>query len=358
MDSFVSNILEKAMDIEDLVSTGTRRAVCPYYAARSAVPYADFVVVPYNCLIHKCAACRPLMHARRFSPAVTDTIPSQSTPLHTQPGRAAPPPCPGGIVTGTDRSDPRTRSRSAPCGAGRDQDQRSVPLCRATREALGLRLQGSIVVVDEAHNLLPAIHGSHSVALPSTGLNGTSKLLGTYLDHFQTRLGPAKASTVTAVKNVSDRLAAAAASLLDSPEATAGLGGDCHRVMLPNAFLMGCRLANVNIPKLLAEMDEGNLVFKIAGFADTVLKAVAQGGGPLLTVVEKQEQHVGATAPAQVRRVGAAEALTVTLSAAAVSPVMPQHEAATRTYLGGAYCVMLQTLISRAHHRTGLRNTA
>lgn len=161
--------------------------------------------------------------------------------------------------------------------------------CRATREALGLRLQGSIVVVDEAHNLLPAIHSSHSVLLPLSSLHSTTKLLATYLDHFQTRLGTTKASTVTAVKNISERLAAAAPGLLESPPAVAGLGSNCHRVMLPNAFLLGCRLANVNIPKLLAELNDGNLVFKIAGFADTVVKAVAQGGGPLLTVVEKQE---------------------------------------------------------------------
>lgn len=167
---------------------------------------------------------------------------------------------------------------------------------RATREALGLRLKGSIVVVDEAHNLLPAIHGSHSVALPFTGLHGTSKLLASYLDHFQTRLGPVKASTVTAMKNVSDRLADAVAPLLDDPEATAGLAGNRHRVMLPNAFLLGCRLANVNIPKLLAEMNADNLVFKIAGFADTVVKAVAVSGGPVLTVVEEQQQHSPDTA--------------------------------------------------------------
>lgn len=54
MDTFVSKLLETPMDIEDLVTQGTRRAVCPYYGARNAVPYADIVVVPYNCLIHKC----------------------------------------------------------------------------------------------------------------------------------------------------------------------------------------------------------------------------------------------------------------------------------------------------------------
>lgn len=135
------------------------------------------------------------------------------------------------------------------------------------------------------------------MALPLSNLHSTTKLLGTYLDHFQTRLGPVKASSVTSVKNVCERLSDAAPALLQAPEATAGLGGDCHRVMLPNAFLLGCRLGNVNIPKLLADLNDGNLVFKIAGFADTVVKAVTTGGGPLLTILEKR----GATeSPAQV----------------------------------------------------------
>lgn len=137
------------------------------------------------------------------------------------------------------------------------------------------------------------------MALPLSSLYSTTKLLGTYLDHFQTRLGPVKASTVTSVKNVCERLSDAAPGLLQSPEATAGLGRDCHRVMLPNAFLLGCRLGNVNIPKLLADLNDGNLVFKIAGFADTVVKTVTQGGGPLLTILEKRE---ATESPVQVWR--------------------------------------------------------
>ena len=43
------------MDIEELAAQGRRRAVCPYYASRAAVACADVLLVPYNCLIHKCA---------------------------------------------------------------------------------------------------------------------------------------------------------------------------------------------------------------------------------------------------------------------------------------------------------------
>lgn len=53
MDKFVDGILKNVMDIEELADRGSRQAVCPYYAAREAVSKADFVLVPYSCLIHR-----------------------------------------------------------------------------------------------------------------------------------------------------------------------------------------------------------------------------------------------------------------------------------------------------------------
>lgn len=49
-------------------------------------------------------------------------------------------------------------------------------------------------------------------------------------------------------------------------------------VLLPNEFLRACKLSNVNIPKLLLELKEDHLVFKISGFADTLAKRHAQDG--------------------------------------------------------------------------------
>jgi chromosome transmission fidelity protein 1 len=53
MDKFVDRIHKTPMDIEELAKQGTRRAVCPYYAARLAVAEADIILVPYSCLVHR-----------------------------------------------------------------------------------------------------------------------------------------------------------------------------------------------------------------------------------------------------------------------------------------------------------------
>ena len=39
-------------------------------------------------------------------------------------------------------------------------------LHRGTRESVGLPLDGNVVVIDEAHNLLEAIEAIHSAVLP------------------------------------------------------------------------------------------------------------------------------------------------------------------------------------------------
>ena len=44
--------LAKPMDIEDLAKLGATRKACPYYAARSALPEADLVLMPYASLLH------------------------------------------------------------------------------------------------------------------------------------------------------------------------------------------------------------------------------------------------------------------------------------------------------------------
>jgi chromosome transmission fidelity protein 1 len=39
------------MDVEELSRLGSRRASCPYYASRSALPAADLVLLPYAGLL-------------------------------------------------------------------------------------------------------------------------------------------------------------------------------------------------------------------------------------------------------------------------------------------------------------------
>lgn len=46
-----------------------------------------------------------------------------------------------------------------------------LPLQESTREALGLRLSGAVVIVDEAHNLIDTLNEMHSITLSARQLS-------------------------------------------------------------------------------------------------------------------------------------------------------------------------------------------
>ena len=50
-DNFKEAILAQPVDVEELGKQGRRKLVCPYYTARSAVPDAQLVLLPYSALL-------------------------------------------------------------------------------------------------------------------------------------------------------------------------------------------------------------------------------------------------------------------------------------------------------------------
>ena len=69
------------------------------------------------------------------------------------------------------------------------------------------------VIIDEAHNLIPAINGAHSVSISVASLTKIVDLLDAYLSHFQSRLGAAKSTAVTSAKRLTERLQCFMASI-------------------------------------------------------------------------------------------------------------------------------------------------
>jgi chromosome transmission fidelity protein 1 len=59
---------------------------------------------------------------------------------------------------------------------------------KGTRDALGLSLQGNVVIIDEAHNLIDSINGVHSAVLSQATTTLLLSLFTDYLDRFVTRL--------------------------------------------------------------------------------------------------------------------------------------------------------------------------
>eukprot|EP00741_Cyanophora_paradoxa_P007512 tig00001154_g7266.t1 len=67
----------------------------------------------------------------------------------------------------------------------------SALLQRSTREALGIRLRGCVLLIDEAHNLQEAVNSAHGARLSGGQLLEAAAQLDAYLQRFISRLAPA-----------------------------------------------------------------------------------------------------------------------------------------------------------------------
>ena len=57
-----------------------------------------------------------------------------------------------------------------------------------TRAALGVHIRGNVLIVDEAHNLVDAVNGAHSVAVTVAQLRAAQGQLSGYYQRFRSRL--------------------------------------------------------------------------------------------------------------------------------------------------------------------------
>ena len=66
----------------------------------------------------------------------------------------------------------------------------STLMHRRTRETLGLRLKGNVIIIDEAHNLVDAINNVHSSIVTLAHIGLALSQLTQYKDRYQARLNP------------------------------------------------------------------------------------------------------------------------------------------------------------------------
>lgn len=165
--------------------------MCPYYGARLAVPEADIILAPYRCgwgvadtlltryQSHSChlgaGGGPPRPRRSRMGGPCKAPPPASAAPRamprpqrpHTAPlpRAAAPrsppaggPTCDNGIRNGTRPLPPTPPPRHC-----------SALLSSDARAALGLDPEGSVLVFDEAHNLLDAVNGAHSSSVTGEG---------------------------------------------------------------------------------------------------------------------------------------------------------------------------------------------
>ena len=165
------------------------------------------------------------------------------------------------------------------------------------RRALGIKLKGRVIVVDEAHNLHDAINGMHSITVDAQQFEQAIGQLQRYQSRYASRLRPDNLQRI----NQTLRVLRAMAAQLTRPArpaaagSAAGVGLKHPTIVGVNEYLFSAGIDHVNFFELLAFFDESQLVNKLSGFVLAATEAAQQ----------PQPQHQRAQQAQRAPRVGA-----------------------------------------------------
>ncbi|RXG59350.1 putative ATP-dependent DNA helicase DDX11 [Armadillidium vulgare] len=140
-------------------------------------------------------------------------------------------------------------------------------LHRSTREALGIKLKGSVVIIDEAHNLLETIGNIHSVIIGYNQLCESKSQLSEYLNRFQKKLNPKNLlyiKQIIFVINSYIKLLSSGVSSLSKDHFKKADDNSC--VLTLHGFLHQTFTDNLNIFKLIQYMEKSKIAHKLHSY--------------------------------------------------------------------------------------------
>ncbi|KAJ5772065.1 hypothetical protein N7520_002594 [Penicillium odoratum] len=140
-------------------------------------------------------------------------------------------------------------------------------LQRSAREALNLSVKGHVVIIDEAHNLMDAIAGIHSVTVSLCQLQTAISQLTIYARKFKTRLKGKNRSYVAQVI----RLVSSIASHLRS---VSERNGPSEGSVQFSDLMAGKGVDQINPYKLSRYLQESKLARKVDGYVESSEKSL------------------------------------------------------------------------------------
>ncbi|CAM6122599.1 unnamed protein product [Calypogeia fissa] len=156
----------------------------------------------------------------------------------------------------------------------------------ATRESLGIDLKDSVVVIDEAHNLVDTVSNIYSCQVSESQLKQVNAQLSEYLEKFRKRLAATNRryiemllgiirSFIRFLANSSDTHANPV--VIDGANRASAKG----KLMTINDFLFSLEIDNVNLFKIRKYIKESNIVHKVSSYGEkyfTTLMGVVPNG--------------------------------------------------------------------------------
>ena len=141
-------------------------------------------------------------------------------------------------------------------------------LHKPTRDAIGLRLKGSVVIVDEAHNLLDTITHIHSAEVTGRQLCAAHAQLSQYMARYRPRLKPKNLMYVKQILFIMQRVMKLfGCKVTEGPEAVVGVK-DTQNLLSIVSFMTEADIFNLDLNKLVGYMTKSKIAQKLHGFAE------------------------------------------------------------------------------------------
>ncbi|EXV00486.1 DEAD-like helicases superfamily protein [Metarhizium robertsii] len=154
---------------------------------------------------------------------------------------------------------PYYASRSALPGAEIITLPYPLLLQRSAREALGIKLEGNVVIIDEAHNVMDAVANVHAAEIKLSDLHKGRGMLGIYVKRFGKKLKGVNRVNVGRVGRVIDGLT----------EWMNGAKGfkQQHGIVDANDLTRPKGIDQINMFELIQYIQESKLAYKIESYA-------------------------------------------------------------------------------------------
>ncbi|KAK7943894.1 chromosome transmission fidelity 1 [Apiospora aurea] len=131
-------------------------------------------------------------------------------------------------------------------------------LQKTARDALGIKLEGNVVIVDEAHNIMDAVANVYASEISLSELRRARQMLGVYVKKFGKKLKGENRVMVAQVARVIDGLS-------DWLDGALKLKGD-QGIVDSNQLLKSKGADQINLFKLIQYVQESKLAYKIEGY--------------------------------------------------------------------------------------------
>ncbi|XP_057557750.1 ATP-dependent DNA helicase DDX11 isoform X6 [Hippopotamus amphibius kiboko] len=138
----------------------------------------------------------------------------------------------------------------------------------ATRQAAGIRLQGQVVVIDEAHNLIDTITSIHSVEVSGSQLCQAHSQLLQYMERYRKRLKAKNLMYIKQILYLLEKFVTVLGGNVKQNPNTQSLSQAGTELKTINDFLFQSQIDNINLFKVRRYCEKSMVSRKLLGFTE------------------------------------------------------------------------------------------